>query len=410
MKRRTRLVIGAALVLSAIGGWWFVLEPMVARPVAQVPDVDLDSARAQARSGSSAALSSRRAGASGVAASGSATAASANADKARCGEDQLPVYKDPQPDPDDGMVHMEMATPDPDGVVRHMPGEIKPAGVGYTGAQRRIDAALRATGDPFDRSVADWLNVDGLRTPAAQLDAIVQDAVDTDDARSYALAFETCNSMTPIFLFSDPRPTSNACARLNVAEWVRRDPGNGVPWVYALQRANQSGDVAAQREAMQRLAASARFDQRFGAGPAAVARLQVPDDADLAAQVDLTMRAVGVGGFVPLTEVTQRCRDKAGGDRDLAQLCDQIAILLFDHADTQHARAIGGSVHKLATGDASWLDRAHREQSALAASGSALAASGPCGSERALLRDVVHRGQVGELAALRERAGVSAAR
>ena len=400
------LLLACALSL----GGWFIVAPMIALHASATPKParELESAASGARS----AATSARASAASVQGAGpiAASAASGADDLARCGADQVAVYKTPQPDPDDGMVHMSLPTPDADGIVRRMPGEIKPAGVGYTGAQRRLDAALRASGDPFDRSAADWLNVDGLRMPAAQLDALVQDAVDTDDARSYALAFETCNGVSPLFLVNDARPASTACARLDVAEWARRDPGNGVPWVYALQRANRAADAAAQSEAMRHLAASARFDQHWGAGAAAVARLQASSDADLAAQVDLTMRASGTSGFAPFSELTLRCRDKAGGDADTAQLCEQIAGLLFDHSDTLLSRAMGGTVHKVATCDASWLDRAHREQAALRRSAPPQAAAGPCGAERALLRDVVHRGAIGELAARREQAGASAAR
>ena len=398
------LLLACALSL----GGWFVVAPLIAThaSAAPPPASELETAASGARFASMPARAFDAA--LRAAAPNAASAASGVGDAARCGEDQLAVYKNPQADPDDGMIHVEMPTPDLDGIVRHMPGEIRPAGVGYTGAQRRIDAALRASGDPFDRSVADWLNVDGLRTPSAQLAALVQDAVDTDDARSYALAFETCNGMSALFLVSDPRPTSTACVRLDVAEWARRDPGNGVPWLYALQRANRAGDAAGQREALRRLAVSPRFDQHFGVAPAAVARLQLPSDADLAAQVDVTMQAVGASGFAPFSDLTRHCRDKAGGDREVGQLCEQIGGLLFDHADTMIGRALGGAVHKLATGDASWLDRAHREQTALGRYAQPDAVPGPCGSERTLLRDFVHRGAVGELAAMRERASASA--
>ena len=117
-------------------------------------------------------------------------------DKARCGEDQMPEYREPEPDAD-GVVHMEIAEPDPDGVVRRIPGETKAAGVGYTGALRRIDAALRSTGDPFDQAVADALNIGGLQSQQAQLAAVVQDAQASHDARVDSLAFSACAMAMP---------------------------------------------------------------------------------------------------------------------------------------------------------------------------------------------------------------------
>lgn len=328
---------------------------------------------------------------------------------ARCGEDQLPVYKTPEPEAD-GMIKPEEPVPDADGVVRHRPGEIKPAGVGFTGAQRRIDAALRATGDPFDRSVADWLNVDGLRTPVLQLDALVQDALVGNDAPSYALAVEACSDPFVGFTSGQPRPTSPACSRVSIDEWVRRDPGNGLPWLYALQAADAAGDRAAQDEAMRRMASAARFDLHWGAGPAAVARLRMASDADLAAQVDLAMRAMSMSPMPSWGAVVQRCRDGAGGDHELAQRCDAIGAAMFDHSDTLIARALGARIHQHATGDPSRVEQARRERAALGASPHDAPEPAPCASARALLQHLVRIATVGELAAARERSTASAPR
>ena len=129
-------------------------------------------------------------------------------------------------------------------------------------------------------------------------------------------------------------------------------------------------------------------------------------DVDLAAQSVAAGKARGwaLPSFEPLT---RRCRDKAGGDATLAATCDRIAEVFFEHSDTYIGRAVGGSLHKLATGDPTWLDRAHREQHERA--GFALPESDgtPCGVHRAMLAHVVRMDMVGELPPARQAASAA---
>ncbi len=313
----------------------------------------------------------------------------------------MAVYKDPQPDPDDGMIHLELPTPDPDGIVRHMPGEIKPAGVGYTGAMRRIDAALRNSGDPFDRAMADWLDLDRITPPAMRAEALAMDALAVDDPRVYGLAYANCHPWLAVGPNGAAPPApSPACVRLSATRWAELDPGNAVPWLWALQDADQQGDEAAQREALRQMAASSRMDVHFHAGAAAVARLQLAD-ADLTAQSMAVTQALGVES-PPASPLTTRCRERAGGDADLASSCSRIAAVFYDHSDSLLWHAIGGSLHKLVTGDPSWLDRAHREQRSMGSAQSGAVDDTPCGAQRSLLRHIVRMDAIGELKLVRE--------
>ena len=387
-----------------LGGWLVAGPALPARaPAAAEPPIDIGTPPGRAQHGATPS-SPRPGGASSqaVAVASSSAASNSTDDKARCGEDQLPQYKMPEPDAD-GMYRAEMPVPDPDGIVRRLPGEIKPAGVGYTGAMRRIDAALRSSGDPFDRGMADWLNLSDVYTPAARIDALVQDAVATTDPRVYALAYDACNATSFGEVMGAPRPAMPpSCSRLTATQWSGLDPGNGVPWLYALARADRTDDQAGQREALRRLNDASRFDIHAHAGSGAVARLQLPTDADLAAQLNATTKAFGFS-MPPFQALTTRCRDRAGGDAALAATCSGIAGTLFEHSDSFLSRAIGGSVHKQLTGDATWLDRAHQDVRLV---GERLAAAAtdpsPCGSSRDALKRFVHLGAVGETALIKE--------
>jgi len=330
-----------------------------------------------------------------AAASPAADAASIDA---RCGGDQRPAYRAPPPDPGDGMIHIGLPVADPDGVLRHLPGEIKPAGVGYTGAMRRIDAALRSSGDPFDRAVADELDLAQVTPPALRTEALVQDALAANDFRVYSLAFAACHpglGEAP----GSPAP-STGCARLSTARWAQLDPGDAQPWLWALADADKRGDVAAQREALARIAASSHLNLRSQAGMAAVARLPLAD-ADLAAQSDAAVQALSAGP--PSSALTARCVNHAGGDAEVAATCDRIATMLYEHADSLLWHRLGGSLHKLVTGDASWLERARREQQAgFARPAASPADGGPCSAQREALRDWVRQGEVGDMALLHE--------
>ena len=391
--------------VATLGGWVLIAPAMPkAGPVVAEPAADIELPR-------SATLSTAppiaRAAASGattlsIAALQSTSASAADARDARCGEDQLPVYKTLEPDPVDGGIHPEMPVPDPDGVLRRYPGEIKAAGAGFTGAMARLDAALRASVDPFDHAMADWLDLNLITPPAMRQEELVRDALATSDPRVYALAFAACDQSAWI---PSPGQTSRpasvaACARLSPEAWAQLDAGNAEPWLYAMARADSTGDKAAQRVAIERLAESTHLDIRWYAGAASVARQRMRD-VDLAAQSGAAMTALTIG-TPPFQALTSRCRDRAGGDSALVATCDRIAATFFEQSDTYIGRAIGGSLHRLATGDPTWLDRAHQEQhDHQPALFEPLPGAPPCSAQRAVLAHFVRQDQFGERPAAR---------
>ena len=66
-------------------------------------------------------------------------------------------------------------------------------------------------------------------------------------------------------------------------------------------------------------------------------------------------------------------------------------------AQTLMGRTIGGSLHKLATGDATWLDRAHQELRERAAFTGPKSDGRPCGGQRALLALFIRMNDKGEV-------------
>ena len=400
---RWRRPVAIALLLGIASGLgaWFIAAPLRATPARVVPEPNLEV------TGDTPSGADGRAAASAVVAGAASAASAARETPASCGEDQVAQYRTPEPDAD-GTIVVEPGTPDPDGVMRTSPWQAKPAGVGYTGAMHRLDASLRASTDPFDRTLADWLNLGGIfGTPAARVDALVRDATTSDDPRVYGLAYQACHSSVMSYDKVTPSPL-RSCAPLNAAEWARLDPGNAVPWVYALNRADEAGDAAAQRDAMDRIAASSRVDLRPFAGAAAISQLQISSPADLAAQQDAAMRAMSHESPSWLS-LTRRCRAGAAGDAALASWCARVATLMFE-SPNYGPRAIGGSMHKLLTDDTSWLDRAHQDMALLVERAKSEEDDAPCTGERRTLKHFVRVAAIGEIGLVREiRAAASAA-
>lgn len=395
-RRRIAVLLLLLLACAALGGWVLVAPAL---PVKGAVGADPPPANLELPETSSVlpAASASAAASLFAAASPAASSASDGADgddgpevrDPRCGEDQLPVWEMPRPGPD-GLVHVEAVKTDPDGVERHPAWEVKPGGPGYTGAMARLDAALRASTDPFDRAMADWLDLPLITPPAMRQDALVHDALAVSDARVYGLAFASCNQFPP----PEP-PQAPACAQLSAEAWARLDPGNAEPWLYALERADASGDAATRRAALAHLAESTRLDIHFHAGAAAVAR-QPMRDVDLAAQSVSVYKALGLG-FPPFHALTNRCRSLGGGDPAMAATCDRIAAVFHEHSDSYMGRTIGGSLHKLATGDATWLDRAHQEQHERVGFTVPKGDGRPCGGQRAQLALFVRMNDMGEM-------------
>ncbi len=402
--RRVRRSLLAVLLLGAasgLGAWFVAARP---RPTPTVPD-----ARPVARLAGPSATGAPVAASGPLPASAVAMAASASVvqdDKARCGFDQVPEATDPPPDPD--------------GAVRELPTIAKPGGVGYAGAQRRADAALRSTGDPFDAAVADALNVGDLRSLDDRLVTLERDAAQADDPRIYEIAFSACAGVGAQVVFgyrnvpvAGPRGIE-ACARLDPRRWAGHDPGNAVPWVYALSRADEVGDVAAQHEAFAQIAAATRYDRRFGMASAAIARVPPAGDADLAGISALMLNATAFALPPPMNVVTVRCADQAHGDAALATDCERISSVLGRSQDP-NGRVLGGMIHKLATGDGRRLESLRKERAELMSRWSAAAVpradveKSPCSAARYLRRHFALVAQQGERGAMLQELAAGAA-
>jgi len=372
--------------LAAGGAWWLVRAPAVDRPAPgpRVPDasVDIDPPMLHARHQAARKVATMPDDPWTLAESLAASAPrkSAERDKDDCGMADAPQFD-------------KADTEDVD------PVQTRGAAPRYLAAQARIDAALRASGDPLDRVTADFLNVGNLRTEAGREEAVVQQALATSDPRVYALAYGLCRSHGSSHIAS--------CASFSAEGWARLDPGNGIPWVDLLGEAQARGDADGVRDALAHLAASRRFDMRFY-GPAGTVAAHLPDDPrDLAAGADLVSHAVSQAAalawpaFKPLLDA---CRHQGGGDEQRAQQCVAISDAMYAHSDTLIPFAISGALLAQTTGDESRRELIKAERAMFSAHWSPATGLSKCGVARDLLKEIRRKAEIGEVETYREQA------
>ncbi len=372
------MAVGVALLLAV--GWWVLRAPAIERQsVAPPPDIDIDPPAMRARREAALALAMMPDDPWSFAESLAASAPAKGAEKEDCGIAEGPQYSK-QTSPDDAPVQTAGASP------RHL------------NAQARIDAALRSSADPLDRAVADLINVGGMRSGAGRDEAVVQQAAVTIDPRLYAVGFGLCHAALA------PAPS---CGSISLDRWLELDSGNGIPWLWALARAQEHGDDPAVRAAMSHLASATRFDVRYASVVGAIARRVPQDDPDLAAVDELAVKAAGDAAAMPFPSfqpLFMTCRRQAGGDVALAQQCRTISDVMFDHSDTLVVQGMSGTLLWQTTGDGSRRDVIVAERAVAEARWSPATGFSECHEMRDSLKLLLRRAEVGDVEAMREQA------
>ena len=382
MRPRAKRIAVAAVVPAAIAifGWWLLRAPAIEHHgVVPPPDIDIDPPAMRARREAALALAMMPDDPWSFAQSLAASAPDQAEDKEDCGIEGRPRFNEAG---NSGQARVQTGG----------------ASSRYANAQARVDAALRSSADPLDRAVADLVNAGSMRSESGRDEAVVQQAAATTDARLYALGYGMCHSNLP---------TAPSCRSISLERWIQLDPDNGVPWLTVLSQAQARGDAAGARAAMSHMASATRFDIYPQVAAGAIASRAAKDDPELAAVKDLSFEASAVEAVLPLPPfqaLTQACRDKAGGDVELAQTCRTISDTMYAHSDNLLSQSISGALLLQATGDASRRDFIPAERAVAEARWSPATGFSACQEMRDSLDRVVRTARVGEVEAMRERA------
>jgi len=243
----------------------------------------------------------------------------------------------------------------------------------------------------------------GARAARDQLAAL---ALRTRDAQVYALAWNACHTT-----LGPQAAMGAACESMQVGQWSRLDPGNGLPWLVALEQAAERGADGEVDDALYRLGQSRRIEQGFGRAAATLLSLTLPDVPPglqaLAALDAIGIEQVALPNWPALQSA---CGGVALADPNRRALCEAVAQRLVHDADTQGllgaglalGRTLGWPAERLAALENERKDAADA-QTAQLPSGHPTSCDGVV-ALRGHLQRVATLGEVGAArAALRER-------
>ncbi len=232
----------------------------------------------------------------------------------------------------------------------------------FSAGVQRIDAALRASPDPYANAVGIWLDVprddsgENAVSAGERRRQLAGLAARSTDPRIYELAFMTCRRSMD----------ADGCHVLSARRWVDLDPGNALPWAILLEEAVAKGDVSGQENAWFHMAKADRYETRFLAQLAPIIAASDGSAADQAAAEAMSVLAIGVAAAWPLPfEPWAGCvRPASRADSNRVQLCTSLADVMFEHSDWIQARSLGASLTRRLTGDASRVAIANMESDA----------------------------------------------
>ena len=226
-------------------------------------------------------------------------------------------------------------------------------------ARKRVVAALRAEPSELAHAVALWFEMRGTgdekwrammdsasgcdsaecrdRQQAVPevgeaRDALARMAVSSTDPSVYALALHTCGGNR-----------EGACQMLSAEQWARLDPGNATPWLFMLSAAKTRNDLAAQNEALHRIATAQRSETGFFTSLGQVASAMPSDETLMLAALNMTFEAIGMQAFAlpPYQPLVADCSGVALRDSNRRQTCAAIAEVMVARSDTFLERMIG---------------------------------------------------------------------
>ena len=267
------------------------------------------------------------------------------------------------------------------------------AAPGIAPARRDIGASLSASSDEFGRAVALWVGAIDDPSLEARRNLLAREATATSDPRVYALAFRYCLGKTG---------ADGACAMLTAEQWARLDPGNAMPWLYALDAAVSRHDTAARDEAIYQISVAPRIEDRMFAAPAAIVNHAPDDDRSALAAWTLAVQVLGMSAAqtMPLQTLMQSCGRADLADANRRQVCSAIADLLTHRSDSFLLQTIGGGLGRRLGNDAEALDKSRTEVNALLMA--TISTSLACADVRRELQRFQRGVQIGELGAMRE--------
>jgi len=206
---------------------------------------------------------------------------------------------------------------------------------GIQAARGALIERLRRSPDALARAAAIAAALNSGAGPgddAPLIESLAREASTIADPRVYSLALHLCSRT----------PTSGSCALLSAAQWARLDPGNGAPWLSAMDEAATRDDRALFDEALYRLASASRLDDRSYAAAGVIVAEAGLSDSDLMAARELALNVRGrIDPMPSLQRLAKACQGAELIDANRGQICDAAATTLTERSDSITLAQIG---------------------------------------------------------------------
>jgi hypothetical protein len=235
---------------------------------------------------------------------------------------------------------------------------------------------------------------------AADRDALARLALGSRDAEVYKTAYLACV----------PQPTAGACAQLTAAEWARRDPDDGLAWLFAAQEAHNAKDPAARDDAIYRLSQASRMSAAWQsisahAGDPSLATLPTPTRIGAVLSLMLLQANQPVPTYGALVDF---CSKATVSDPLRRDQCSAVANVLVEHDSTLIGQMVGMAVAERVGWPAARLTALRDQRDALnmletEQSMTVFADPTSCAGFAAFSNFVELHGRLGEFGLLRER-------
>jgi hypothetical protein len=258
-------------------------------------------------------------------------------------------------------------------------------------AEARSIAALQESRDPHARAVGLMLAGPEQSEPLAQL------ALQSGDPALYDLALSDCAR----------GDAAAACRQISPQTWAQLDGDNAEAWLEVAWQQRRAGDVAGERDAMQRAAAAHRFED-YAFSLLGYAESNLPADLSALERYYLEIQVIGIetaSGASSHAEASKYCAKNAVSDALVREQCRAVADLLDVRGSTLLDLAIARSIGARVGWGKERVDSSAKYAEAMMAglerdAGAAQWSCGALAASNAYLRELSRQG---EIVALRER-------
>ena len=258
----------------------------------------------------------------------------------------------------------------------------------------------RETNDPLacytNDTCREQVRTLGEKSAQSDREALARLASATSDPTVYGLAMIECGSDVR-------RYDRGSCSLLSPDQWVRLDPGNGVPWMFIAAEAAARKDASSRDEALMRVAAAQSLDMRWQPILDAIVELGelAPNDTE---RTVIQTSTVGVWAALPIPAylpVMQACSPETIRDPARRELCGQLAQVLTERDTNVIGLALGARIAERVGWPAERIARLRDEVDAIQAFQQQISFKHPiygCAWSEELRKYSIQRARIGEVA------------